>query len=287
MADYYFKTPAPGLGDVFFSHFVNAAHTYPKMSLSAQKIFQRIKILDPESKIEVLIFSGNDQIELFYQRCPDIDQLTILPYYPDHESEASKIVSGKKNVLDLFTDEWEDNPCPEFFMDKKEKKIAQSIMDNGPFVALHPFGGRPERDMRGNININEIIDTICQKFNCVLLGGNCVRTENYQNTIKLNQNIDYNRSNLFNLINVGTSRLHGYLSAKCKKFVGVASCYCVTAAAFNVPSLVFNSEKLKIWHDNPWDAIGYFLKTRNTNVQYFNKMTDDLHVVLNNFLNEK
>lgn len=285
MSKNFYLNKSGGLGDVMWSYFYHD-QDYKR---SYQNLIKKIKKEEPKSNLFFISCSDNSQVKQFYETNKLIDELIVLPMSAWENGSWKIHIKNKQSLLSyggIYKDDLSTGATKEFNLTTEEQLEYERIKNLGKFVVLHPFGGCPTRSLfHNNFDLNLLIDLICAcNYNCVILGGNNNKTKNYYK-----QTISSKNENCINLIDAYTCRLHAALSANCDFFIGVGSCFSVTAALFNVKSFLFYPSNLKWWIEGKppqkgVDVISQKFRENKNKIEYMEFLSKDLDYLVFDFL---
>lgn len=203
-------------------------------------------------KTKVTAWSVSNQIRPLFMYNSHIDVLTTPPFGP-----VEGLTDGFRTYAQSVEPEWrllrDDERAhvpwqqPTFPLTPAEQQMADDIT-GAPYIAVHPFAGRPERSlMRAGI-AREIVDTAAERMLVVVLGGNSLRDKRAPDgsgrsmgTAHLIESYGNEGRNVCSLTNQFSVRLHAYIAQHATKFIGSVSAYNCVAQHFKIPSLVFGS----------------------------------------------
>lgn len=175
---------------------------------------------------------------------PAVDHILTQPF--PHVARLTDgfrpFASRTEKTFRLMTD-WERERAPwerqPFYLSADEKHHAERVESLGPYIAVHPFAGRPERSVAKAGFADAIIRKAAEYFPVVVLGGNSNRNDGLK--VAIFEKWDDECPNVVSLVNKGSVRLHAHVASKATKFIGSVSCYNCVAHSCDVPALVFGS----------------------------------------------
>jgi hypothetical protein len=224
-----FTPIAGGLGDVL-TYFLDGELGY----------FRAAKRLGYTTK--VVVWSVSDQARSVFEGHPDIDEIDMRAFAPVahmtdiFRSYAASVVPQARLMTDTERAEipW---VRPEFHLTPDEAEIARRIEAGAPYVAVHPFAGKPERDLvRAGIARSVVEAAASDGRRVVVLGGDSLR-----NGRPIKESFESNNPNVISLVNKFSVRLQAHVASRAAKFIGSVSCYNCVAQSCGVPALVFGS----------------------------------------------
>ena len=130
------------------------------------------------------------------------------------------------------------------YLNQEDKNVLDCITTAGSFVLMHPFAGEPHRRVLPAEEYVPLIDRIIEKLglNVVVIGGSYLRTNRIQKEAKTEE-LNYERTGLFNLIGQSNSRICMALAGKQRCFVGSWSAYSCASWLYNKHTTVLLQEK--------------------------------------------
>jgi ADP-heptose:LPS heptosyltransferase len=262
-----------GLGDILFNYFnENYDAGY----------FADIKRHHPNLTIRVSICSVNSNSQDFFTYNPHIDQIKFAPFIGDHVATERILNNDASHIHALGLSNFIYQK-PLIYLDDEEQKVATEMVKE-PFVCIHPFAGTPERAWTGKIDLKLVVDMVCdQGMRVVVVGGNHKRTDPTQ-WKDVVESFNYTKSNLYNLVNQHSVRLHAYLVSKSAKFIGTQSAYCVVAHFHDVPSLIFTDYQYKKEYcENGLGIFGKLYNSKLSDIHFWQK-TKNVKNIINEFI---
>lgn len=227
-----FTPIAGGLGDVL-SYYLEGELGY----------FRALRSAGVRTK--VVVWSVSDQVESLFQFNPHVSVLDVRPF-----AAVDGMTTGFRNYAQnlepdfkLMTDaQHAATPWarPSFYFSPEEAVAARDIANAEPYVAIHPFAGRPERSLARVGIARQVVSAAAKWGRVVVLGGNSHR-RNGGVSLDLREGFDFEHPNVINLVNKFSVPLQAHVASRATKFIGSISCYNCVAQACGVPALVFGS----------------------------------------------
>jgi len=182
----------------------------------------------PHVKTKAIGCCHNTQVIEMVQHNPYLDFIenygwTLEGDYEKHAKDYTWIHDAK--LLQGLSPE-----LPKLYLSDEDHKIANDIIHAGPYIAIHPFAGLPDRIVLPIDKYPPLIDTLIDKhgYNVVVLGGTHGRIN--QKTMQIYpESFKYQRKGLFNLVGQTNGAVSVKLVRKCTRFIGTWSCYICAA----------------------------------------------------------
>jgi len=230
-----FVTLGGGLGDVFY--------TYVK-GQNGWGYLQSLKETYPNTKVLAMCSTHNPQTVEFIKLNPYIDEIKEFGWVLDatelweNNREDSIRLDKQKGFLKNL-----EQKKPKLYLEQEENDLIKSISSQGDFVLMHPFAGEPHRRVLPAEEYVPLIDKIIDhlKMNVVLIGGSYTRSNRIHKESK-NEELEYEREGLFNLIGKGNSRICMTLAREQKYFIGSWSAYSCASWLYNKKTIVLLQE---------------------------------------------
>ena len=175
-----------GLGDGFMQMFTESQHTN----------LQSFSDAYPDEKIICRVISNNQDLAELYKHNPLVDVII-------KESETYYRINNKL----IYIPNIEGEPqLPKFYLDEKETDIVDWIVDDKPFVFIHPYSSTSYKQIETLLNLRGLVDYIIDELdhNVVFFGKSHTFDEyshsiGYQDTL---EHLPYERKGLYNFSNV-------------------------------------------------------------------------------------
>lgn len=195
----------------------------------------------------VKLWSVNDQAPSLFTHHPHVDHVLTQPFALARGktvgfrawAAAGEHAFRLLNETDLPR-RWERSP---FYLSPAEQVIAEDIASWGPYVAIHPSAGRPERSLVHAGLAAPLIEAASKHAERVIvLGGNSTRNDGIERVSLIERGVMHaGDRNVYDLVGKFSVRLHAHLASKATKFIGTVSAYNAVAQCCAIPSLVFGS----------------------------------------------
>lgn len=264
----YYTAMAGGLGDILM-YYSEGDHAYLK-ALKTERADGK------ETTTKVITYSVSDQVYKLFEHHPYIDVKDHRPFAPDlrdtslEDYAARHAGAGFHPITPYVRNQLSKESRPPFYLDPSEADLAAHIIGTGPYIAIHPFAGAPDRDLASQVRLDGILAKLCETQCVVMLGGSSYRLD--RDVPMPERSVWSKRPNLFDLVNVGTVRLHAHMTAKAAKFIGTASAYNCVAHQHRVPTQLWtNATNRKCIATEP-HGIFAMVRDQGTAVHYFDQM---------------
>lgn len=239
------------------------------------------------------VWGVTDVSKLLFEGITWLDEIRFFPFHSRWDYRSKEIAMragedriGNENKVDLT---WER---PQFVLSEVERKTLDQIKAAGPYAAFHPFAGDPIRDFAINkLDPVKCIEAIRRGgLNVVILGG---ASRRYGHNTGMNVHaadesrpVYENMSGVYNLIDVGSPRLHAQATIDAARFVGATSAYNCAAHETNVKSFVCTWPGNQRFIDHERSGIFCHMREVGTEVYYFGKLPGDVYDRIERFSRE-
>lgn len=213
-----YVTLGGGLGDVFYVYLRGE---------NGWGYLRSLKEKFPFINVRALCSTHNPQTIEFIKHNPYIDEYKEFGWVNDAKPLWEKNSNGavrldRQHKL-LKTIKFER---PKVYLTKEDKTVTEKIISAGRFILMHPFAGENNRIAMPIDEWKELIDQIIDKLslNVVVIGSSYKRT-NIKHKEDKQEEFDYTRDGLFNLVGNSNARICIKLAKEQQQFVGNWSAY--------------------------------------------------------------
>ena len=251
MSNNYFIHLSGGLGDILQGYLTKPIR---KGLCSGFGYLKQIKNQEPDCKVKLIIHPIQEIAKQLFETHPLIDEITQLGWHnPCHVCGRMQQEAGQGYIgLGQHGKDngWTHRPWKKIFLTDKDKETTEQIINDGPYVAIHPFAGD---NPRTTVPINQwpsIIDNIIKHtgYNVVVLGASHVRKYNPKRLMPRDEKFVYQRDKLFNLVNKVNIRCSVELAQKSSTLIATNSALLCAASTGNTPLIAL--------HNNPKVFVG-------------------------------
>jgi len=236
-----------GLGDLLVEYFRSREWG----------VIKQLKEENPSLKVKAVICSHNSNTKDFLEYCPLVDKVETHHGFNFHLSDAKNIVQyicpQQKDwtfIGDAFYMWKHITPvAPKVYLNAADKDLVERTKKSGPYIALHPFAGTPDRICFSQENYRILISRIIEEtgHNVVILGGKHQRTigeaegEVTQRST-IHEAFDSFRPNAISLVNKASCRASVQIAKNAAAYVGNYAGLIMAPWTEEIPTLVHIAE---------------------------------------------